>query len=177
MVEGRETSLVKEKIMTLPDERFRALKQGKKLLEELDRIKKLPKPQPQIIKDDAESKRLLEENKKLQDEIDRIKNLPKPQPQTIIVKDEEENKKLLAEYGEITPGSAKFEEFVQRMNEVMAIEHEISVPELKIEDFDFESIYHIYSHVSGKELIFRESKNYTFFLDKNKFYIFWIYFY
>ena len=41
----------------------------------------------------------------------------------------------------------------------------------RLEDFDFESIYHIYSHVSGKELIFRESKNYTFFLDKIKFYI------
>jgi hypothetical protein len=49
---------------------------------------------------------------------------------------QEENKKLLAEYGEITPGSAKFEEFVQKMNEIMAIEHEISVPELKIEDFE-----------------------------------------
>ncbi len=32
------------------------------------------------------------------------------------------------------------------------------------ESFEFESVYHIFSHVNGKELIFREQTNYQFFL-------------
>lgn len=35
---------------------------------------------------------------------------------------------------------------------------------MNTESFDFESVYHIFSHVNGKELIFREETNYQFFL-------------
>lgn len=32
------------------------------------------------------------------------------------------------------------------------------------ESFEFESVFHVFSHVNGKELIFREETNYQFFL-------------
>ena len=35
---------------------------------------------------------------------------------------------------------------------------------INTENFEFESVYHIFSHVNGKELIFREETNYQFFL-------------
>lgn len=35
---------------------------------------------------------------------------------------------------------------------------------INTESFEFESVYHIFSHVNGKELIFREELNYQFFL-------------
>lgn len=35
---------------------------------------------------------------------------------------------------------------------------------INTESFEFESVYHIFSHVNGKELIFREQTNYQFFL-------------
>ncbi|MBW7676919.1 transposase [Chryseobacterium chendengshani] len=35
---------------------------------------------------------------------------------------------------------------------------------INTESFEFESVYHIFSHVNGKELIFREETNYQFFL-------------
>ncbi|WP_027380221.1 hypothetical protein [Chryseobacterium daeguense] len=35
---------------------------------------------------------------------------------------------------------------------------------INTESFEFESVYHIFSHVNGKELIFREKTNYLFFL-------------
>ncbi|AZA92221.1 Transposase and inactivated derivatives [Chryseobacterium nakagawai] len=34
------------------------------------------------------------------------------------------------------------------------------------ESFQFEGIYHIFSHVNGEEIIFREASNYHFFLEK-----------
>ncbi|MDR6406471.1 MULTISPECIES: transposase [Chryseobacterium] len=35
---------------------------------------------------------------------------------------------------------------------------------INTESFEFESVYHVFSHVNGKELIFREETNYQFFL-------------
>jgi len=35
---------------------------------------------------------------------------------------------------------------------------------INTESFEFDSVYHIFSHVNGKELIFREETNYQFFL-------------
>lgn len=35
---------------------------------------------------------------------------------------------------------------------------------INTENFEFDSVYHIFSHVNGKELIFREETNYQFFL-------------
>lgn len=35
---------------------------------------------------------------------------------------------------------------------------------INTENFEFDSVYHIFSHVNGKELIFRETTNYQFFL-------------
>lgn len=35
---------------------------------------------------------------------------------------------------------------------------------INTESFEFGSVYHIFSHVNGKELIFREETNYQFFL-------------
>ncbi|MEC3877834.1 transposase [Chryseobacterium salviniae] len=35
---------------------------------------------------------------------------------------------------------------------------------INTENFEFDSVYHIFSHVNGKELIFREETNYHFFL-------------
>ncbi len=40
-----------------------------------------------------------------------------------------------------------------------------------LDSFDFEILYHVYTHVSVNELVFREQKNYFFFLDKIKFYL------
>ncbi|MDQ1098753.1 MULTISPECIES: transposase [Chryseobacterium] len=37
---------------------------------------------------------------------------------------------------------------------------------INTESFEFDSVYHIFSHVNGKELIFREETNYQFFLKK-----------
>ncbi|WP_160139173.1 transposase [Chryseobacterium sp. c4a] len=39
------------------------------------------------------------------------------------------------------------------------------------ESFEFEGIYHIFSHVNGTEIIFREASNYQFFLEKVEKYI------
>lgn len=35
---------------------------------------------------------------------------------------------------------------------------------INTESFEFDSVYHIFSHVNGKELIFREQTNYQFFM-------------
>lgn len=35
---------------------------------------------------------------------------------------------------------------------------------INTENFEFEGVYHVFSHVNGKELIFREETNYQFFL-------------
>ncbi|ALR31610.1 transposase [Chryseobacterium sp. IHB B 17019] len=35
---------------------------------------------------------------------------------------------------------------------------------INTESFEFESVYHVFSHVNGKEFIFREETNYQFFL-------------
>lgn len=35
---------------------------------------------------------------------------------------------------------------------------------INTENFEFDSVYHVFSHVNGKELIFREETNYQFFL-------------
>ncbi|WP_029297535.1 hypothetical protein [Chryseobacterium hispalense] len=35
---------------------------------------------------------------------------------------------------------------------------------INTENFEFDSVYHVFSHVNGKELIFREETNYHFFL-------------
>ena len=40
-----------------------------------------------------------------------------------------------------------------------------------LHSFDFSRIYHVYTHVNGNELIFREDRNYIFFLEKMKFYL------
>ncbi|WP_294304669.1 transposase [uncultured Chryseobacterium sp.] len=37
---------------------------------------------------------------------------------------------------------------------------------INTESFEFDSVYHVFSHVNGKELIFREETNYQFFLKK-----------
>lgn len=37
---------------------------------------------------------------------------------------------------------------------------------INTESFEFDSVYHIFSHVNGKELIFREETNYQYFLKK-----------
>lgn len=37
--------------------------------------------------------------------------------------------------------------------------------------FDFNGIFHVYTHVNGNELVFREEKNYIFFLEKMKLYL------
>lgn len=37
---------------------------------------------------------------------------------------------------------------------------------INTESFEFDSVYHIFSHVNGRELIFREEANYQFFLKK-----------
>ncbi|AYO57277.1 transposase [Chryseobacterium sp. 6424] len=37
--------------------------------------------------------------------------------------------------------------------------------------FDFNGIFHVYTHVNGNELVFREEKNYVFFLEKLKSYL------
>lgn len=42
---------------------------------------------------------------------------------------------------------------------------------INTESFEFESVYHIFSHVNGKELIFREETNYHYFLKKISQYI------
>ncbi|WP_343612140.1 transposase [Chryseobacterium oranimense] len=34
------------------------------------------------------------------------------------------------------------------------------------ENFEYEYVYHIYSHANGRDLIFREEENYKYFLDK-----------
>ena len=39
------------------------------------------------------------------------------------------------------------------------------------ESFDFNGIFHVYTHVNGNELVFREDKNYIFFLEKLKHYL------
>ena len=57
------------------------------------------------------------------------------EPHFLFVQDE--NKKLLEENGgNIDQNSPRFQEFVDKMNEIMMIEHEISVPELTITDFE-----------------------------------------
>lgn len=43
---------------------------------------------------------------------------------------------------------------------------------INTESFEFDSVYHIFSHVNGKELIFREETNYQFFLKQLDKYIF-----
>ena len=40
-----------------------------------------------------------------------------------------------------------------------------------LDNFDFSGIYHVYTHVNGNELVFREDKNYIFFLEKLKLYL------
>ncbi|REC53209.1 MULTISPECIES: transposase [Chryseobacterium] len=35
---------------------------------------------------------------------------------------------------------------------------------INTDSFEFDSVYHVFSHVNGKELIFREETNYQFFL-------------
>ncbi|HAY3552548.1 transposase [Elizabethkingia meningoseptica] len=42
---------------------------------------------------------------------------------------------------------------------------------INTENFEFERIYHIFSHVNGKEVIFREDSNYYYFLEKLSKYI------
>ncbi|MDN3694959.1 transposase [Chryseobacterium tructae] len=42
---------------------------------------------------------------------------------------------------------------------------------INTESFEFEGIYHIFSHVNGKEVIFREETNYHFFLKQLNRYI------
>jgi REP element-mobilizing transposase RayT len=42
---------------------------------------------------------------------------------------------------------------------------------INTENFEFEGIYHIFSQVNGKEIIFREDSNYHFFLEKLEKYI------
>lgn len=37
--------------------------------------------------------------------------------------------------------------------------------------FDFNGIFHVYTHANGHELVFREDKNYIFFLEKLKHYL------
>ncbi len=39
------------------------------------------------------------------------------------------------------------------------------------DSFDFNGIFHVYTHVNGNELVFREDKNYIFFLEKMKLYL------
>ena len=38
-------------------------------------------------------------------------------------------------------------------------------------DFEFEKVFHLYTRVSGNENIFRQDRNYLFFLDKINFYL------
>ena len=40
-----------------------------------------------------------------------------------------------------------------------------------LDNFDFSAIYHVYTHVNGSELVFREDRNYIFFLEKMKLYL------
>ncbi|AZA81997.1 transposase [Chryseobacterium lactis] len=42
---------------------------------------------------------------------------------------------------------------------------------INTESFEFEGIYHIFSHVNGTEIIFREASNYQYFLEKVEKYI------
>lgn len=42
---------------------------------------------------------------------------------------------------------------------------------INTENFEFESVYHIFSHVNGTEIIFRETSNYQYFLEKLEKYI------
>lgn len=42
---------------------------------------------------------------------------------------------------------------------------------INTESFEFEGTYHIFSHVNGTEIIFREDSNYQFFLEKLEKYI------
>lgn len=42
---------------------------------------------------------------------------------------------------------------------------------INTENFEFEGVYHVFSHVNGTEVIFRESSNYHFFLEKVEKYI------
>ncbi|BFO66233.1 hypothetical protein KCF3NO3_22160 [Chryseobacterium sp. KCF3-3] len=42
---------------------------------------------------------------------------------------------------------------------------------INTENFEFEGTYHIFSHVNGIEVIFREPSNYQFFLEKIEKYI------
>ncbi|MDR2237212.1 MAG: transposase [Chryseobacterium sp.] len=42
---------------------------------------------------------------------------------------------------------------------------------LNTESFESEGVYHIFSHVNGTEIIFRESSNYQYFLEKIEKYI------
>lgn len=39
------------------------------------------------------------------------------------------------------------------------------------ESFESDAIYHIYNHGNGDDLIFRENKNYRFFLERFRKYI------
>lgn len=45
------------------------------------------------------------------------------------------------------------------------------LPNTGSDNFDFDSLYHVYTQVNGNELIFREQRNYLFFLDKVKLYL------
>ncbi len=42
---------------------------------------------------------------------------------------------------------------------------------INTENFEFEGTYHIFSHGNGKEMIFRETSNYQYFLEKLEKYI------
>jgi hypothetical protein len=49
---------------------------------------------------------------------------------------QKENQKLLESYGgQIDQNSPEFQEFLNKINEMMEITHEITIPELSIEDF------------------------------------------
>jgi hypothetical protein len=50
---------------------------------------------------------------------------------------QEQNKKFLESHGgQIDQTSPEFQEFINKINEMMEIEHEINIPELSIEDFE-----------------------------------------